>query len=107
MPRKRSKQLQFFVSDKELECIKSKVAESKLSQSDYLRHVALGKKIVVIDGVKDLLLELKRIGLNINQLTKLAHQNRLNDQDGRLQEIHGELKETWQLLRQLIQVRDH
>jgi len=107
MPRKRSKQLQFYVSDKELERIKSKVAKSKLSQSDFLRKSALEKEIVVIDGVKDLLLEFKRIGVNINQLTKLVHQNRLNDHDGRLEEIHGELKDAWRSLRQLIQVRDH
>lgn len=106
MPRERAKQLKFFVSDKELERIKSKVAASKLSQSDYLRQVALEKEIVVIDGIKELVLELKRIGVNINQLTKLAHQNRLSDYDGRLQEIHGELKEAWHSLRQLIRVRD-
>lgn len=105
MPRKRAKQLKFFVSDKELERIKSKVATSKLNQSDFLRKSALEKEIVVIDGLKDLVLEVKRIGVNINQLTKLAHQNRLNDHDRRLQIIHEELKEVWHSLRQLIRVR--
>lgn len=106
MPRKRAKQLKFFVSDKELERIKSKVAESKINQSDYLRKVALEKEIIVIDGIKELAIELKKIGVNINQLTKLAHQSRLSDHDGRLQEINQELKDAWHSLRQLIRIRD-
>lgn len=106
MPRERAKQLKFFVRDEELERIKSKVAASKLNQSDFLRKSALEKEIVVIDGIKELVLELKRIGVNLNQLTKLVHQNRLSDHDGRLQEIHGELNEVWHSLRQLIRLRD-
>ena len=46
MPRKRAKQLKFFVSDKELERIKSKVAASKLNQSEFLRKSALVKEII-------------------------------------------------------------
>ena len=105
MPRKRSKQLQFFVSDKELEHIKSKVAESKLSQSDYLRRTALGKDIVVVDGIRELTLELKRIGNNLNQLTKLVHQTRLTDFNGEVELLRGEMKKAWHSLRQLIRVR--
>ena len=102
MPRKRAKQLKFFVSDKELERIKSKVAASKLNQSDFLRKSALEKDIVVIDGIRELVLELKRIGVNLNQLTKLANQRIVTDCNGELQEIHGEMSEVWQSLKQLI-----
>jgi hypothetical protein len=72
MPRKRAKQLKFFVSDKELERIKSKVSASKLNQSDFIRKSALEKDIIVIDGLREFALELKRIGVNLNQLTKLG-----------------------------------
>ncbi len=102
MPRKRSKQLKFFVSDKELERIKDKVAASKLNQSDFLRKSALEKEIIVIDGIRELVIELKRIGVNLNQLTKLANQRIVTDCNGELQTIHGEMGEVWQSLRQLI-----
>ena len=102
MPRKRAKQLKFFVSDKELERIKSKVAASKLNQSDFIRKSALEKDIIVIDGIRELVLELKRIGVNLNQLTKLANQHIVTDCNEELQTIHGEMSEVWQLLRQLI-----
>jgi len=102
MPRKRSKQLKFFVSDKELERIKDKVAASKLNQSDFLRKSALEKDIIVIDGIREFVLELKRIGVNLNQLTKLANQRIVMDCNEELQTIHGEMSEVWQSLRQLI-----
>lgn len=102
MPRKRSKQLKFFVSDKELERIKDKVAASKLNQSDFLRKSALEKDIIVIDGIREFVLELKRIGVNLNQLTKLANQRIVTDCNEELQTIHGEMSEVWQSLRQLI-----
>lgn len=105
MARVRSKQLKFYVNDTEFEQIKSKVDSSWLSQDEYLRRAALEKDIVVIEGLKDFALELKRIGVNVNQLTKLAHQNRLTDSNGKLREINEELNQVWQSLRQLI--RDH
>src|SRR5665648_582009 len=97
MPRKRAKQLKFFVSDKELERIKSKVAASKLNQND----------IIVIDGIREFALELKRIGVNLNQLTKLANQTIVTDCNEELQTIHGEMKDVWHSLRQLIRLRGH
>lgn len=102
MPRERDKQIKFFVTNEELEVIKKKVEKSKLNQSDYLRKAALQKDIIVIEGVNDLTLELKRVGNNLNQLTRLAHEGKVNC-NTELQEINREMKEVWQLLRQLIQ----
>lgn len=101
MPREREKQIKFFVTEVELEKIKQKAAKSKLNQSDYMRKVAMQQDIIVIDGLKELTAELKRIGNNFNQLTKLAHEGKFNSQE--LHDINGEMKEVWQLLRQLIQ----
>ena len=107
MPRKRAKQLKFFVSDKELERIKSKVAASKLNQSDFIRKSALEKDIIVIDGLREFALELKRIGVNLNQLTKLANQTIVTDCNEELQTIHEEMRDVWHSLRQLIRLRGH
>lgn len=102
MPRERAKQVKFFVTEEELEQIKRKVAKSKLSQSDYVRKVALQKDIIVIEGLNELTTELKMIGNNLNQLTRLAHEGKINCSQ-ELREIDGEMKEVWQLLRRLIQ----
>ena len=100
--RKRQKQIVIRATDKEFEQIKKKVEKSKLTQNKYLLQSALDKEINVVEGIKDLVLETKRIGINLNQLTKLANQGKVDCSD-ELEEINGELVEVWQLLRQLIQ----
>ena len=100
--RKRQKQIVIRATDKEFEQIKKKVEKSKLTQNKYLLQSALEKEINVVEGIKDLVLETKRIGINLNQLTKLANQGKVDCSD-ELEEINGELVEVWQSLRQLIQ----
>ena len=49
-----------------------------MTVTDYLTTCALGKDIVRIDGLDDLLSELKAQGRNLNQLTTLANMGRLS-----------------------------
>ena len=46
--------------------------------TDYLTTCALGKELVRVDGLDDLLSELKAQGRNLNQLTTLANMGRLS-----------------------------
>ena len=48
-----------------------------MTVTDYLTTCALGKEIVQLDGLDDLLSELKAQGRNLNQLTMLANMGRL------------------------------
>ena len=48
-----------------------------MTVTDYLTTCALGKEIVRVDGLDDLLSELKAQGRNLNQLTTLANMGRL------------------------------
>ncbi len=92
----------FRVNNKDYEKIEKNIKKSKLSITEYMTKSALNKEIVVIDDLKELVLEVNKIGVNINQLTKLANQGKV-DCAGELEEINKELVEVWQLLRQLIQ----
>ena len=49
-----------------------------MTVTDYITKSALDKKIVVIDGLPQIVTELKRIGNNLNQLTMLSHQGVIN-----------------------------
>jgi len=100
--RKRQKQIVIRATEKEFNQIKNKVEKSKLTQNKYLLKSALDKEIKVVEGIKDLTIETKRIGVNLNQLTKLANQGKVNC-SSELEEINKELIEVWQSLRQLIQ----
>ena len=49
-----------------------------MTVTDYLTTCALGKEIVRVDGLDDLLSELKAQGRNLNQLTTLANMGRIS-----------------------------
>ena len=44
-----------------------------MTQSDYVIACCLGKRIVILDGLKEVLRQQKAIGNNLNQLTVLAN----------------------------------
>ncbi|MGM8288948.1 plasmid mobilization protein [Clostridium perfringens] len=77
--RKRDKQIKFYVTEKEYKEIKKKVEKSKLKQTDYLIKSALNKKIIVVDGLKEILLELSREGNNLNQIAKKINEGEQTD----------------------------
>ena len=59
------------------ERIRAKARELNLTVTDYLCLCGLGKKIVQVDGLDQVLSELKAQGRNLNQLTVLAHQGHI------------------------------
>ncbi len=48
-----------------------------MSMSDYVTACCLGKRIVIIDGLKDVLRQQKAIGNNLNRLTVLANMGKV------------------------------
>lgn len=65
------------ISSKDLETIKNKAAQARMSQSDYVTRCCLGRQVVVVDGLKEVLTQLKAIGNNLNRLTTLANMGRI------------------------------
>lgn len=92
--RARPKQVKFWASEKELDEIKKKAKKSKLTQSEYLLRSALDKRIIVVEGLKDILLELSREGNNLNQISKSLNQGcQLNQEQ--FNEVKEKLMELW------------
>ena len=48
-----------------------------MTQSDYVTACCLGKRIVILDGLKEVLRQQKAIGNNLNQLTVLANMGKV------------------------------
>lgn len=67
------------VSEKELAIIDKKKDRARMTRTDYLIACAVGKQIILVEDLKPLLAELKRIGNNLNQLTKLANMERITE----------------------------
>ena len=74
-----------------------------LTVTDYLCLCGLGKKIVQVDGLDQVLSELKDQGRNLNQLTTLANMGKITVVYGdRLAEGYAQVSEQlYQLLREV------
>lgn len=59
------------------EKIRALAQNAGLSMSDYVTACCLGKRIVIIDGLKDVLRQQKAIGNNLNQLAVLANMGKV------------------------------
>ena len=66
--RKRDKTLTIRLTESEKMMIEKKASKAKLNLTDYIISVSSKSKISVTEDTKPLLLELKRIGNNINQI---------------------------------------
>lgn len=100
--RKAKVQIIFRVTEEEAEKLKAKVQESGLSQKDYLLKVALGRKIINTEGVKQVIPELKRIGNNLNQIARKMNEGSY-PRIAEVEENQKELSELWQQLRLFLQ----
>ena len=96
--RKREKQIKFYVNEKEYDQIKKKVEKSKLKQQEYIIKSALNKKIIVIDGLKEILLELSREGNNLNQIAKKINEGEQRD----IKEMKNKLNNLWDLIEKIL-----
>lgn len=74
--------------------------KAKMTISEYLITAGLNKEIVVIDDLDKMVTQLRKIGNNINQLTKLANSRIITCVE--LDEVKKELETIWQSLNLLI-----
>ena len=66
--RKRDKTLTIRLTESEKMMIEKKASKAKLNLTEYIISVSSKSKISVTEDTKPLLMELKRIGNNINQI---------------------------------------
>ena len=88
--RKRNKVVPIRFSDHELSVIDANAKRANMSRTEYFVSAGMDKPIVILDDLKPMLAELRRIGNNVNQLTRKANSgevyvvglNEINEQLG-------------------------
>lgn len=76
------------------EAIRERAKAAGLTVTDYLCYSGLGKEIVRVEGLEQVLSELKAQGRNLNQLTTLANMGRVTVLKGdALAENYGKIYE--------------
>ena len=73
----KDKQFSIRISEQNLETIRRKAAQAHMTQSDYVTACCLGKRIVIMNGLKEVLRQQKAIGNNLNQLAVLANMSKV------------------------------
>lgn len=102
MNTKRTNQVTFRLSDEELAQMKELLLQSGCNQQEFLRRMALNMEITNTDGIKELLPEMKKQGVNLNQIAKKLNQRGYVDYDKELELTLREVREVWQSLRQYL-----
>ena len=81
------------------EKIRALAQKAGMSMSDYVTACCLDKRIVVMDGLKEVLRQQKAIGNNLNQLARIANFNG-KAEDAYLQEAQQIMTRIWLLMKE-------
>ena len=69
----KNKKLSIRISEADWQRFHDKAEQANMTLTEYITDCCLGKQIVVIDGLEEVIRQQKGIGRNLNQLTTLAH----------------------------------
>ena len=97
---KKDKIITIRVSEKEKKKLIEKSEVAKLSLSEYLIEQGLDKDIVIVDGLNEVVTELRKIGNNINQLTYLTNSGRIYTVD--LSEVKQKVENVWRKINNIL-----
>ena len=75
--RKRNKTISIRCTEEEYSGVHSRAEKYGLRLNEFVLKTALGKKIIVAEGLADVIRQQKAIGNNLNQLTRLAHEGKV------------------------------
>ena len=92
--------IRFRVAGWEKHCITKKAEKAHMSVSEFVRSSAMGRDVTVIEGVDELLTELRRQSNNLNQLTVMARQGRIELVN--MEPFMEVYERTWQTLNSLL-----
>lgn len=68
----------FRISESTYKTLKRKAKRGKVTMAEFLERAITDKEIVVVDGMQELIGELKAISRNLNQLITLANMGRVD-----------------------------
>ncbi len=75
--RKSNRTIAIRCTEEEYQSIHDKAEQYGLRLNDFVIRSALGKKIIVAEGINEIVKQQKAIGRNLNQIATLANMDRL------------------------------
>lgn len=99
----KNKKLSIRISDADWQQFHDKAEQADMTLTEYVTACCLGKRIVVIDGLDEVIRQQKAIGRNLNQLTTLANMGKVKTVY--LNELTGAYAQVSSLLSDILKVR--
>ena len=99
----KNRRLEIRLTKDELYEIDNRSKKLRMSRSKFLLQAALHQKIIVLDStsIKQLTSELRKIGININQIAILCNMGKL--ECVHIEDTKSEIKKVWEELNKLRQ----
>lgn len=97
----KDKKINIRLTEQEKNLIEKKAKKCNMTITKFILSSCLKDKTIIINGLDKIDIELRRIGNNINQLTRLANERAITTVD--LKELRMGVINIWQLLKQLAQ----
>lgn len=82
----------FRVTDAELEKLKSRIKKSGYNNQQFLLNVALKKTVIEKESFNQLLIELKKQGVNLNQVARSCNRGNTEIEKERIIKVIGNLE---------------
>lgn len=101
----RDKKKSIRMSTKEELLVEKKAMQADMVFSTFVREAALNHPVVVVPGIRELYVQVARVGNNLNQLTMLCHQGRITSVD--LTETREMLSKVYEKLYEIGEVLEH
>lgn len=97
----KNRRLEIRLSEEELEEIDRRAKLLKLTRSKCLLQSVMHQRIILLDNtsIKQLTNELRKIGINVNQIALLANMGKL--ECVHIEDTNAQIKKVWQELRKL------
>ena len=73
----KNKKLSIRISEADWQRFHEKAEQADMTLTEYIMDCCLGKQIVVIDGLDEVIRQQKAVGRNLNQLTTLANMGKV------------------------------
>lgn len=100
MNKNRPNKITFRLSDSELQDLRQRIQISGFNEQQYLTRAVFSKKLIEKDSLHQLLIELRREGVNLNQIARSCNSGNAPLEADRINQSITNLEALWQSLRQ-------
>lgn len=98
---KKTERFQLRLTPSEKEKLTEKAAEARMSVSDYVAELIDKKKVINVKTIFSLIYEIRKIGVNINQIAYIGNSQRYVP-DELLKQVHQDMNEVNALVQKIL-----